>query len=252
MPDEGGGVDISTHGSLAYAKPNFVEHLRFGGRQRSGGRLRTVGVYERYVKRSFDLVGGLVCFVLFMPFMALVAGAIVFSDGLPVLYTQERVGRDLRSFKMLKFRTMRRNADTQLQTWKDSNHPLWQEYVSKNFKLTRDPRMMRIGELLRRFSLDEVPQLWNVLCGDMSLVGPRPLPRYQLEDMLDIEGYDSRMRHSVRPGLTGLWQISGRSATTFAALMVHDLSYVENVCALRDISILARTPRRVLSGKGAY
>jgi lipopolysaccharide/colanic/teichoic acid biosynthesis glycosyltransferase len=205
--------------------------------------------YARFLKRGVDIVGAAIGLVLFLPLMVFVAAGIAWSDGLPILFTQERVGRDLHPFKMLKFRTMKRNAEAMLQGWKTTDDPLWHLYVNGNFKLSPDPRTMPFGKFLRRYSLDELPQLWNVLCGHMSLVGPRPLPRYQLEEaMHNVESGTSRDRHSVRPGITGLWQVSGRSHTNYAELLAYDLRYVVKLSFALDVVILIRTTWVVLRG----
>jgi len=249
MPDEGGGgpIDIAADWSGISVVVSESEAYSDVGQQ-----VGTFSAYERYLKRCCDIVGSLVGLALLLPLIMLVALAIVCTDGLPIFFVQERIGRDLRPFRMLKFRTMRKDAEAMLRLWRESDHPLWQEYVTTNFKLSRDPRMLRIGDFLRKYSLDELPQIWNVLRGDMSLVGPRPLPGYQLQEMLGLESPGSRMRHSVRPGLTGLWQISGRSCTTFAQLMALDLSYVKAIRFVRDLAIIAKTPRRVVAGKDAF
>jgi len=193
-------------------------------------------------------MGAAVGIVLFFPFMAFVAVGIAWSDGFPILFTQERVGRNFRTFKMLKFRTMKRNAEVTLQEWKSDDDPLWHRYVSNNFKLPHDPRTLPFGTFLRRYSLDELPQLWNVLRGDMSLVGPRPLLRCELPEY-DCE---KNVYGCVRPGITGLWQVSGRSSTRFSDRASLDQVYVANLSFLGDCKILLRTVPTCLTGIGAY
>ena len=165
----------------------------------------------------------------------------------PIFYKAARVGRGGRYFTFLKFRSMR--ADTDRSAVKDGN-----EKQGHIFKMRNDPRVTPFGRFIRRYSLDELPQLVNVLLGDMSLVGPRPLP---IED-LDPDGMSSRFtiwseqRASVPPGITGLWQIRGRSELPFTDLIRYDLEYVHNWSLALDLKILVATPRFVVSAKGAF
>ena len=161
----------------------------------------------------------------------------------PVFFAQERVGRNKRRFRMHKFRTMVVDAESRLPQLEHLN-----EADGPNFKLEHDPRVTRVGHFLRRSSLDELPQLWNVLRGEMSLVGPRPLP------LRDVEGFEDdrhRRRFSVRPGLTGLWQVSGRNELSFDTWMELDLQYIDAWSLVLDLKLLARTIPAVLSGQGA-
>jgi lipopolysaccharide/colanic/teichoic acid biosynthesis glycosyltransferase len=153
------------------------------------------------------------------------------------------VGLGKRRFRMQKFRTMGADAEVRLAEIEHLN-----ETRGPTFKVREDPRITRVGQFLRRSSLDELPQLWNVLCGDMSLVGPRPLP------LRDVEGFEEdrhRRRFSVRPGLTGLWQVSGRNELTFETWMELDLRYIDTWSLGLDLQILIRTIPAVLSGRGA-
>lgn len=194
-------------------------------------------------KRVFDvIVAGLMLAVL-LPFMALVALAIKLQDGGPVLYRQERSGRDGETFRMLKFRSMVVGADRrvdQLAAHNDADGVL--------FKIREDPRVTRLGKVLRKFSIDELPQLVNVLRGEMSVVGPRP----PLPDEVEVYPTDMHRRMLVRPGLTGLWQVSGRSDLSFDEAVRMDLYYVDNWSLVGDLVILLKTVRAVLVGKGAY
>jgi exopolysaccharide biosynthesis polyprenyl glycosylphosphotransferase len=213
------------------------------------GRLAVVHVlppirrgWRAVAKRSLDVtVAGASMLVLF-PFVGLVAVAIKLDSRGPVLFRQRRVGRDGKEFAMLKLRTMVNNAED-----------LKAELVSRNeaegplFKLRDDPRITRVGRWLRNYSLDELAQLWNVLRGDMSLVGPRPA----LPDELPAWTPDLHHRLRVRPGLTGLWQISGRSDATFEAYEHLDLYYTDNWSLARDLWIIARTIPAVLAQRGA-
>ncbi|MGI5261989.1 sugar transferase [Streptomyces angustmyceticus] len=195
------------------------------------------------LKQATDRLGALLLLVLLAPVFAAVAAAIRLTTAGPVFYWQVRVGRDLTPFRMWKFRTMVVAADRMRAALESAN-----ENDGAMFKMRRDPRVTRVGRLLRRFSLDELPQLFNVLAGHMSLVGPRPpLPE-------EVERYDGTevRRLSVKPGLTGLWQVSGRSDLSWDETVALDLSYVDNWSYGRDIGVLMRTVRAVVDGRGAY
>ena len=195
------------------------------------------------VKKTFDLlVSGLVL-LLGTPLWLLIALAIKVDSRGPILFRDRRVGVGEREFGMLKFRTMVRDADARQQELEERN-----EAAGALFKIRRDPRVTRVGRVLRRLSLDEMPQLLNVLRGEMSLVGPRPLP---IRDYRMLESWH-RKRYLVLPGITGLWQISGRSNLTFDDLVRLDFYYIENWSIWLDISILIKTPLAILSGRGAY
>ena len=195
------------------------------------------------VKRAFDLVVSLVVVVAGIPLWLLIAAAIKLDSRGPVLYRDHRVGVGQRKFAMLKFRTMVADAAERQQALEERN-----EAPGALFKIRDDPRVTRVGRVLRKLSLDELPQLANVLRGEMSLVGPRPLP---LRDYRMLEPWH-RKRYLVLPGITGLWQISGRSNLTFDDLVRLDFYYIENWSIWLDISILIKTPLAILSGRGAY
>jgi exopolysaccharide biosynthesis polyprenyl glycosylphosphotransferase len=195
------------------------------------------------LKRTFDFLVSGVVLVLGIPLWLLVAAAIKLDSRGPVLYVDRRVGVGQREFGMLKFRTMVSGAAERQDELEPAN-----EASGALFKIRDDPRVTRVGRLLRRFSLDELPQLWNVLRGEMSLVGPRPLP---LRDFQRLEAWH-RKRYLVLPGMTGLWQISGRSGLSFDDLVRLDFTYIENWSIWLDITILARTIPAVLSRRGAY
>jgi lipopolysaccharide/colanic/teichoic acid biosynthesis glycosyltransferase len=161
----------------------------------------------------------------------------------PVLSLDRRVGVGEREFGMLKFRTMVRGAAEQQAILEEQN-----EAGGALFKIRDDPRVTRVGRVLRRLSIDELPQVLNVLRGEMSLVGPRPLP---LRDYRQLQPWH-RKRYHVLPGITGLWQISGRSNLTFDDLVRLDFYYIENWSIWLDISILIKTPLAIVSGRGAY
>lgn len=195
------------------------------------------------VKRSFDLVVSLVVLVVGLPLWLVIALALKLDSPGPVLYRDPRIGVGRREFGMLKFRTMVQGAADRQDELEERN-----EAPGALFKIREDPRVTRVGRLLRRLSLDELPQLLNVLAGEMSLVGPRPLP---LRDYEKLESWH-RKRYLVLPGITGLWQISGRSNLNFDDLVRLDFYYIENWSVWLDVSILAKTPFAVLSRRGAY
>jgi Undecaprenyl-phosphate galactose phosphotransferase WbaP len=203
---------------------------------------------SRWLKRGFDVLAASALLLLLSPLLALVAWRIWREDGGPVLYTQPRIGINGRDFEFFKFRSMVNNADAVLESWQTEKPALYQAYVDSNFKLAKDPRVLKVGHWIRRSSIDELPQLWNVLRGDMALVGPRPLLRRELPDYADdvFELYKQ-----VRPGITGLWQVSGRSQTSFAERANYDSWYVRNWSIWVDWVILLKTVRVVLSAKGA-
>ena len=184
------------------------------------------------LKRVFDIVVSAVLLVVGLPLWLLIALAIKLDSRGPVFYVDRRVGVGEREFGMLKFRTMVPDAAEQQAELEAAN-----EATGALFKIRDDPRVTRVGRVLRRFSLDELPQLVNVLRGEMSLVGPRPLP---LRDYELLEDWH-RARYLVLPGMTGLWQISGRSGLSFDDLVRLDFSYLENWSIWLDITIIAKT-----------
>ena len=202
----------------------------------------------RVLKRLGDLVVVVGLAPLWMPFVALLAGLIWLEDRASPFYGQERIGEDGETFTARKLRTMVPDADAALDRALAADPALREEWETF-FKLENDPRITRIGALLRRTSLDELPQLINVLVGEMSLVGPRPLPDYHHEE-LDPRVRDLRER--VRPGITGLWQVSGRSDSGNAGMERWDPYYVRNWSPWLDAVVLVRTVRVVLKGSGAY
>ena len=201
----------------------------------------------RIAKRLFDLLAASLLVVLLSPLLLYVAWRIRREDGGPVFFIQERVGRGGGTFGCLKFRSMVMDAEDRLKQYLHSHPELAAEY-ERNFKLRNDPRVTRIGKFLRRGSLDELPQLFNVLRGDMSLVGPRPL----LARELDRYGDNICLYHMVYPGITGLWQVSGRSETTFDERAYLDAWYIKNWTLWYDIVILLLTVKVVLRREGAY
>ena len=197
------------------------------------------------VKRALDVLLVLAALVALLPLFALVALAIWLHDRGPVLFWQERVGLNGKIFKFPKFRSMCVNAEAVRAALMAKN-----EHGSEGvtFKMKRDPRITPIGRLIRRTSIDELPQLWCVLCGDMSLVGPRPplvgeVARYNLLE---------RQRLSVTPGLTCIWQVSGRSEIPFPQQVRMDIEYIQHRSLAADVKLLARTVPAVVRGRGAY
>jgi exopolysaccharide biosynthesis polyprenyl glycosylphosphotransferase len=198
---------------------------------------------EWVLKRTFDLAASAIVLIAGLPLWLLIAAAVTLTSPGSVLYRDRRIGLGEREFDMLKFRTMYADAaqhQPYLERVNEASGPL--------FKMRRDPRVTPFGQILRRFSLDEVPQLLNVLRGQMSLVGPRPLPLRDYEQLADWH----RKRYNVLPGITGLWQISGRSNLSFDDLVRLDFYYLENWSLWMDIAILVKTIPAVLAGRGAY
>jgi len=201
----------------------------------SGGR--------RLVKEVVDRCGAALLLALFSPLLLAIAVAVKAGDGGPVIYRQRRIGKDGEAFTMIKFRTMVVDAHLVRQGLEEAN-----EGAGPLFKMKRDPRITKVGGMLRRYSLDELPQLFNVVAGSMSLVGPRPpLPE---ETAAYVPA--ARRRLLVKPGLTGLWQVSGRSDLSWEESIRLDLRYVEDWSLALDLVILWKTFRAVLAGKGAY
>ena len=194
------------------------------------------------VKRAMDIVGAAIGLIFLSPLFLLVALAIIVADGRPVLFRQPRAGLGGRPFSIAKFRTMGRDADAQREELRGRNEIAG----NASFKLTDDPRVTRLGRFLRRSSIDELPQLWNVLIGEMSLVGPRPHP------FDDLEGYaDWHFRRlSVKPGITGLWQIGARTDTDFDRWTQLDLAYIDRWTLMLDIKILLGTIPALLRADG--
>ncbi|MBA3021974.1 MAG: sugar transferase [Actinobacteria bacterium] len=197
----------------------------------------------RWIKRTADAIGAALLLLAAAPVMALVALAIKLEDGGPVLFKQTRVGRKGELFECLKFRSMAMDAEERLAELQHLN-----EAAGPLFKMTDDPRITRVGRFIRRFSIDELPQFWNALVGDMSLVGPRPA----LPDEVARYDFDARRRLDARPGLTGLWQVSGRSDLSWEDSVRLDIYYVDNWSVVQDLMILAKTARAVLLPSGAY
>ena len=198
-------------------------------------------------KRGFDIVGAFVLILFFLPFMLLVALALIIADGRPILYSHTRIGREGVPFGCLKFRTMLASGDRLLQERLSNDPAMCAEWMAIR-KLKNDPRVHPVGRFLRRASLDELPQLFNVLIGEMSLVGPRPVIQAEIKEYGNKVGYYL----ALRPGITGLWQVSGRSDTSYRERVDLDERYFNEQSLLLDMRILFRTLRVVLLARGAY
>ncbi len=208
------------------------------------------------IKRAMDIVGGSVALVAASPLFLGLAVAVKFSSRGPVFFQQERVGQYGVRFKFLKFRSMKvsNNAEIHKDYVKKfiagkAGAPTTNGEATNVFKITNDPRVTWLGRIMRRASLDELPQFWNVLRGEMSLVGPRPPIPYEIES---YDVWHRRRLLEVKPGITGLWQVHGRSKTTFDEMVRLDIQYSRTWTPLLDAKILLKTPRAVISGDGAY
>ena len=200
------------------------------------------------LKRVFDLCFSFLVFVMGFPVFFLIAIAIRLTSSGKIIYSHERIGRGGKSFRCFKFRTMYKDADLRLNRVLAKNPALRQEW-EKQRKLKKDPRVTPIGHFLRRTSLDELPQFWNVLRGDLSVVGPRPVVRSELETYYGIK---AKRILSIRPGLTGLWQVSGRNDTTYLTRILLDEMYIEKQTFLLDLRLVLKTIPTMLFSKGAY
>ena len=200
--------------------------------------------WQLIMKRVIDVVGSAALLVALAPLFAVVGWLIRKDSPGPVFFTQERIGFNKRLFRLIKFRTMVDGADHQQSKLEHLN-----EAAGPVFKIKSDPRVTRVGKFLRRFSIDELPQLVNVLKGDMSLVGPRPLPLRDF-DRFDTQWHKRRL--SVKPGMTCLWQVNGRSNITFDHWVQMDLEYIDNWSLGLDMKILLKTIPAIMRGSGAY
>ncbi len=228
----------------------------FPARKGSGTKLRVVdGVptlmlhtapaagWQLSLKHAFDRIAAACALVLISPVLLIAAAAIKLEDGGPVFFAQERVGFNKRLFRMIKLRSMVVNAEALMKELEQKN-----ERDGAAFKLTHDPRVSRVGRILRKYSVDELPQLINVLLGQMSLVGPRPL---SLRDYGLMPEDWQRRRFSIRPGLTCYWQVRGRHKTTFLEWMKMDLEYIDNWSLYEDLKVILQTVPELVRGGGA-
>ncbi len=237
------GVRVRIVPDMFQLRLNQVHIDTINGIPLIGVRETTIRGWNRALKRGLDVVLSALALTLAAPIMALVALAIRLDSPGPIFYRQTRVGLNGRLFTVLKFRSMYVGAEKEVRALQASN-----EASGPLFKIKNDPRRTRVGSFIRRTSLDELPQFFNVLKGDMSLVGPRPpIPT-------EVERYDEwhKRRLEVSPGITGLWQVSGRSELTFDEMVMLDLYYAENWSLALDLKIMLRTIPTVLLGTGAY
>jgi exopolysaccharide production protein ExoY len=209
-------------------------------------QLPKLSFLQRTIKRAIDIVGALIFFVVLGPMYLLIALSVRVGMGKPVHFWQNRLGVHGHRFRVYKFRSMVHNAENVLDEFLSCNDMARTEWDTFQ-KLERDPRITPIGRVLRKLSLDELPQFWNVLKGDMSLVGPRPC----MERQKSLYGKDWNHYCAVRPGITGLWQVSGRNCLSYARRVELDVYYVSNWSIWLDCKILLKTFRAVITGEGS-
>jgi lipopolysaccharide/colanic/teichoic acid biosynthesis glycosyltransferase len=200
-----------------------------------------IPTFGLFVKRITDVVVSSALLTLSLPLLLIVAVLIRFDSPGPIFYVAPRAGKKGLPFQCIKFRTMVTNADQLKDQLREKN-----ERVGPCFKIANDPRVTRLGRVLRKYSVDEIPQLWNVLFGDMSLVGPRPHP---LDDYIQYD-LDHRRRLEVKPGITGLWQVTARQDPSFETNMRFDLQYIERWCLKLDLEIMIQTIGAILRAEG--
>ena len=205
-------------------------------------------LYRNIVKDILDKILAILLLPLFLILILIVGFYILLIDGWPIFYLTERIGKDMKKFRMIKLRTMKKEAEKILDEIL-KNKKLKEEW-DKYKKLKPDPRLIKGGLFIRKHSLDELPQIFNILKGDMSFIGPRPYPISYLENEID-ENFPKEI-FSVKPGLTGLWQISGRNELTFEERIKLDLEYVQNLNFFLDLKILLKTIKELIFPRGAY
>lgn len=200
------------------------------------------------IKRIFDVIFSVSALTICLPIYLIIAAAILLTSKGEVFFTQERIGRGGQIFKCLKFRTMYTDAEKRLHTILQKDQNLKNEW-EKQRKLKNDPRITPIGTFLRKTSLDELPQFWNVLKGDLSVVGPRPVVH---EEIVNHYGMKAAKILSIRPGMTGIWQVSGRSDTCYTTRIKLDEKYVDNHSISLDLKLIMKTIPKMINTKGAY
>ncbi len=231
--------------AVTNVREGFASSLRHGRSLLRRKAWSQMPRWRQITKRTLDIVGSLGLIIVLSPLALIIALLIKGTDGGPVFYFQDRVGKWGKVFRFPKFRSMVMNSDALQKTLEQQNQHGGEGVT---FKMKRDPRITWIGRFIRRASIDELPQLWCVLKGDMSLVGPRPaLPREVARYSLD-----DRRRLDVIPGLTCLWQIQGRSEIPFPEQVELDVDYIESQSLVADVKMLAKTVPAVVKGKGAY
>ena len=197
----------------------------------------------KWVKRAFDVIAACVALVLLSPVFLITAIAIFVEDGGPIFFTQQRAGKDMQSFTIYKFRSMYKNAEDLFEKMQEQN-----EQTGHAFKIKDDPRVTHVGKFIRRFSIDELPQLFNIIKGDMSVVGPRPILYEQMEACNAYE----KQRLIVKPGLTCYWQVCGRAKIKWEQWVELDLKYIQDMSIKKDIELIIRTFPAVFGQDGAY
>jgi Undecaprenyl-phosphate galactose phosphotransferase WbaP len=230
-------------------RPNFrvvVQGRSATGKFAGDARITVPRPIREHLKRVFDVLGATLLGVLFLP-LILVISVLLHRQGGPIIFRHRRIGRHGKAFDCLKFRSMVPEADRTLRELLEQHQELRAEWL-RDHKLKDDPRVTAVGRFLRRTSLDELPQLWNVIRGEMSLVGPRPVVR---EELLRY-GRCASIYLAARPGVTGLWQVNGRNNTDYRRRVVLDVYYVRRQNLILDLYILLKTTYVVLGGTGAY
>lgn len=210
--------------------------------------------YQKFLKRIIDIILSIILLIFFIP-ISLIVALLIFLDSPGPIFADvpERIGEKGKKFKMYKFRSMIINAHFLLRT-DPRFKKLFQEYKKSSYKLKKDPRITKVGKFIRKHSIDEIPQLINVLKGEMSLVGPRAYYSDELENQLKKYPHTRKLVNkvlSVKPGITGLWQVSGRSEINFDKRIAIDANYVDNISLWNDLKIIIQTPIIMINGKGA-
>lgn len=232
---------MNSQANHAQARQIFLETSRLSD-------LRPFPIKRIPIKRIFDIGFSLCALLSLLPVFALLALLVKLTSKGTIFFGQERIGRGGKPFKCYKFRTMFQDAEARLETILKENPALKEEWTS-SFKLKSDPRITKVGKWLRRTSLDELPQFWNVLKGDLSIVGPRPVVREEIEGFYGSKAYKIL---SIRPGITGLWQVSGRNDISYAARIRLDEEYVNTHSLQLDLLLIAKTIPCLLRSRGAY
>ncbi len=236
-----GSDAVSTDGESGLTTSPIVNSIRSVGRR---VHWKVKALLYPAMKRAFDIVGATLGLIFLAPVFTFIAISILVEDGRPILYTQDRIGKGGRKFTFYKFRSMFNDSNerrSQLVGSSDDGNDV-------RFKMKDDPRITRIGKVIRRGSLDELPQLWNVLKGDMAVVGPRP----PLPEEVAAYGIDEWRRLEIVPGITCSWQVEGRADIPFPEQVGLDVAYIQNRSLARDLGLIIRTIPAVLTGKGAY
>lgn len=202
---------------------------------------------QNFIFRLFDIVFSLIIIFILSPIIILFSFIIIYSNGFPIFFKHLRVGKNGKKFHIYKFRSMVKNAEEILQKDKE----LYKKYVRSGYKINanEDPRILPVGKLIRKASIDEIPQFFNVLKGDMSIVGPRPVVE---SEMYDLYQENFEIYQSVKPGITGLWQVSGRSNLTGSSRASLDIEGIKKKSIIYDIYIILKTVKEVLKRTGAY